>query len=51
MRTAIEDYQAAFIESHLDTETLGKSGRKVAAMHLGGVTIECLLKAMIFGSL
>jgi hypothetical protein len=47
----MEDYQAAFIQRHTDTETLDKSGRKVAAMHFGGVTIECLLKAMIFASL
>jgi hypothetical protein len=47
----MEDYQAAFIERHLDTETLCQSRRKVAAMHFGGVTIECLLKAMIFASL
>jgi len=43
----MEDYQAAFIERHFDTETLSKSGRKVAAIHFGGVTIECLLKAII----
>lgn len=43
----MEDYQAAFIERHIDTETLDQSGRKVAAMHFGGVTIECLLKAII----
>jgi hypothetical protein len=47
----MEDYHSAFMERHLDTETLCQSGRKVAAMHFGGVTIECLLKAMIFASL
>ncbi|MBN3897230.1 MAG: hypothetical protein HWQ41_18725 [Nostoc sp. NOS(2021)] len=47
----MEDYQAAFMHRHLDTETLCQSGRKVAAMHFGGVTIECLLKAMIFATL
>ena len=47
----MEDYQSAFIERHIDTHTLSQSGRKVAAMHFGGVTIECLLKAMIFASL
>jgi hypothetical protein len=46
-----EDYQAAFQERHQDTEILKASKRKVAAMHLGGVTTECLLKAMIFASL
>jgi hypothetical protein len=43
----MEDYQAAFIGRHIDTETLHQSGRKVAAMHFGGVTIECQLKAII----
>lgn len=47
----MEDYQAAFMQRHIDTEELDKSKRKVAAMHFGGVTIECLLKAMIFSSL
>jgi hypothetical protein len=47
----MEDYQAAFIERHIDTETLCQSGRKVAAMHFGGVTIECLLKAIICDTL
>lgn len=47
----MEDYQAAFIERHFDTEALDQSQRKVAAMHFGGVTIECLLKSMIFASL
>ena len=47
----MEDYQAAFIERHIDTETLSKSGRKVAAIHFGGISIECLLKAIIFASL
>ncbi len=47
----MEDYQAAFLERHRDSETLDSSARKVAAMHLGGVTIECLLKSMIFASL
>ena len=47
----MEDYQSAFIERHIDTQTLDQSRRKVAAMHFGGVTIECLLKYMIFASL
>ncbi|XWU44554.1 MAG: hypothetical protein HEQ09_04410 [Dolichospermum sp. UKL202] len=46
----MEDYQAAFMERHTDTETLHPV-RKVGAMHFGGVTIECLLKAMIFATL
>ena len=47
----MEDYQAAFLERHQDTEILCSSARKVAAMHFGGVTIECLLKSMILASL
>ena len=47
----MEDYQAAFIGRHIDTKTLDQSGRKVAAMHFGGVTIECLLKAIICDTL
>ena len=46
----MEDYQAAFMERHIDTQTLYPV-RKVGSMHFGGVTIECLLKAMIFGTL
>ncbi|NEP76770.1 MAG: hypothetical protein F6K17_31450 [Okeania sp. SIO3C4] len=47
----MEDYQAAFLERYYDTEILHISGRKIGAMHFGGVTIECLLKAMIFATL
>ncbi len=47
----MEDYNAAFIQRHLDTNVLCQSNRKVAAMHFGGVTIECLLKAMILATL
>ena len=47
----MEDYQAAFAERHTDTEALCNSCRKIAAMHFGGITIECLLKAMIMASL
>lgn len=46
----MEDYQAAFMERHIDTQTLYPV-RKVGAMHFGGVTIECLLKAMILDTL
>ncbi|MTJ11059.1 hypothetical protein FJR11_00285 [Anabaena sp. UHCC 0187] len=46
----MEDYQAAFMERHTDTETLNPV-RKVGAMHFGGVTIECLLKAIISNTL
>ena len=41
----MEDYQAAFLERHTDTETL-KPLRKIGAMHFGGITIECLLKSL-----
>ena len=47
----MDDYQAAFIQRHTDTEALCNSDRKIAAMHFGGITIECLLKSMILASL
>ena len=48
----MEDYQSAFLQRHKDTEILcSRPTRKVAAMHFGGVTIECLLKSMILASL
>ncbi len=47
----MEDYQAAFLQRHQDTEVLHDSVRKIAAMHFGGCTIECLLKSMIMDSL
>ncbi|MCL2930231.1 MAG: hypothetical protein O4861_23310 [Trichodesmium sp. St16_bin4-tuft] len=47
----MEDYQAAFLERYSDTKKLHESERKIAAMHFGGITIECLLKAMIFATL
>jgi hypothetical protein len=47
----MEDYDCAYRERHLDTQELLSSHRKIAAMHFGGVTVECLLKAMIFASL
>jgi len=46
----MEDYQSAFLQRHQDTEILFKSHRKIAAMHFGGITIECLLKSMILAS-
>ena len=46
----MEDYQSAFLQRHQDTEILCKSNRKIAAMHFGGITIECLLKYMILAS-
>jgi hypothetical protein len=47
----MEDYQSAFQEREIDTQALCEANRKVAAMHLGGITVECLLKAMIMASL
>lgn len=47
----MEDYQAAFVERHKDVGILDQAKRRRAAMHFGGVTIECLLKYMIFVSL
>ncbi len=47
----MEDYQSAFLQRYKDTEILSSSARKVAAMHFGGITIECLLKSIILASL
>lgn len=47
----MEDYQNTFSERHTDTAALCNSDRRIAAMHFGGITIECLLKAMIIASL
>ena len=47
----MEDYQAAFLERFYDTKKSYESKRKIAAMHFGGITIECLLKAIIFATL
>ena len=46
-----EDYQAAFLKRAENVSVLEINERKIAAMHLGGVTIECLLKYMIFATL
>ena len=47
----MEDYRAAFEQRNQDTEALYSSERKVAAMHFGGITVECLLKSLIFANL
>lgn len=47
----MEDYQAAFLRCVNDVEALDCAGRRIAAMHFGGIAIECLLKYMIFSSL
>jgi hypothetical protein len=43
----MEDYLSSFVQRSLDTKQLYKNGRKIAAMHMGGIAIECLLKALL----
>ena len=43
----MEDYYAAFLRCAKDVEVLHEQKRRIAAMHFGGVAIECLLKHMI----
>src|SRR6266550_8508775 len=47
----MEDFQAAFVERHTDVGVLDTTNRCTTAMHLGGVAIECLLKAIVSASL
>ncbi len=47
----MEDYREAFLARYQDTEVLHLSSRQVAAMHFGGVTVECLLKSIIISNL
>ena len=47
----MEDYYTAFLQRTEDVTVLDKNGRRIAAVHLGGVAIECLLKHLIFASL
>ena len=42
----MEDFRHAYLERLQDKTLLESADRRTAAMHLGGVTIECLLKAM-----
>jgi hypothetical protein len=49
-RGKMEDYQSAFLQRCEETKILQDNDRKIAAMHWGGVTIECLLKAMILAA-
>jgi len=46
----MEDYEAAFLQRVLDVEALHDAGRRSAAMHFGGITIECLLKYLVVTS-
>jgi hypothetical protein len=47
----MEDYYTAFLQRAKDVTILDKNQRRIAAIHLGGVAIECLLKHLIFTSL
>jgi hypothetical protein len=47
----MEDYHAAFLQRAKDVTVLDQNGRRIAAIHIGGVAIECLLKHIIFTSL
>src|SRR3989442_14582862 len=47
----MEDFQSAFLERIRDVAALDTAGRRTAAMHFGGVAIECLLKYIICTSL
>jgi len=47
----MENYQNAYVQRAGDTKALHDSGRKVAAIHFGGVTIECFLKAILLSSI
>jgi len=46
----IEDYASAFLERAQDQAVLAKADRRIAAMHMGGIVIECRLKSLIFRS-
>lgn len=43
----MENYQDAFLHRLHDTQVLHESDRKIAAIHFGGITIECLLKSIV----
>jgi hypothetical protein len=43
----MEDYHTAFLQRATDVTVLDKNGRRIAAIHFGGVAIECLLKHII----
>ncbi|PWK16526.1 hypothetical protein [Tumebacillus permanentifrigoris] len=44
----MDDYPLAFISRCLDTKHLYTRERKILAMHLGGISLECLLKKTCF---
>lgn len=43
----MEDFATTFLERAKDTDTLINATRTTGAMHFGGITVECLLKAVI----
>lgn len=43
----MEDFQAAFLQRDQDVETLHEKQRYILSMHIGGVAVECLLKAKL----
>ncbi|MBL0389502.1 hypothetical protein JJB07_23510 [Tumebacillus sp. ITR2] len=43
----MENFLLAYQARELDTEVLINANRKVGAVHLGGCTVECLLKGII----
>ncbi|RFP62955.1 MAG: hypothetical protein BJG00_001970 [Limnothrix sp. CACIAM 69d] len=45
----IEDYESAHLERAIDQSILDKGDRRIASMHMGGIAIECRLKALILG--
>lgn len=47
----MEDYEAAFPQRTMDVAVLDHAGRYTAAMHFGGIAIECLIKSLVCGSL
>lgn len=47
----MEDFQAAFLARHKDVIALHEKRRLIASMHMGGVALECLLKAKLSATL
>lgn len=47
----MEDFQAAFFQRSRDVIILHEQKRYIASMHMGGVAVECLLKAMLSATL
>ena len=45
--TTLEDYATAFLERAKDTDVLLNATRSTGTIHFGGITIECLIKAII----